>query len=139
MDVVCSGVCATKFIQFILRTSVNNNIMTDFIKIGHWSFIGGLVLVVLAAFLQLPYIALILFILGLIVGFLNIKEKESVPFLIAIISLIIIGFAFSQNIQLSRLIPFIGELLNNLITFASATGIVIAIKQILIMGQVNNG
>lgn len=114
--------------------------MTDLIKIGHWSFIGGLILAVLAAFLQLPYIALILFILGLIVGSLNIKEKESVPFLIAIIALLIIGATLSQNIQLNRsAVPFIGEILNNLITFASATGIVIAIKQILIIGQANNG
>ncbi|OGF22492.1 hypothetical protein A2Y83_05475 [Candidatus Falkowbacteria bacterium RBG_13_39_14] len=111
--------------------------MIDFIKIGHWSFIGGLVLAALAAFLQLPYIAIILFILGLIVGFLNIKETENVSLLVAIISLLIIGFVFSQNAQLSRSFPFIEVLLNNLVTFISAAGIVIAIKQILIIGQAN--
>lgn len=119
-----------------MRTA-NHNTMTDLIKIGHWSFIGGLVLAALAAFIQAPFILLIFFILGLIVGFLNIKETESVSLLVAMISLLIIGFVFSQNAQLSRSFPFIGELLNNLVTFISAAGIVIAIKQILIIGQAN--
>lgn len=113
--------------------------MTDLIKIGHWSFIGGLALATFAAFLQVPYIALILFIFGLVAGFLNIKEKDSVPFLVAIISLLVITIALSQNAQLSRLTPFIGAILNNLIMFASAAGIVIAIKQILVTEQANNG
>lgn len=103
----------------------------NFTKIGHWSFVGGLVLAVLAAFVQVPYLALILFILGLVVGFLNIKEKESASFLISVIALLVIGVA---GLQLGQLTPAISGILNNFIAFISAAGLVVAIKQILAVG-----
>ncbi len=102
--------------------------MTDFTKIGHWSFIGGLVLALLAAFVQVPYLALILFALGLVVGFLNVKEKESSPFLISVIALLVIGVA---GLQLGQLTPVISGILSNFIAFISAAGLVVAIKQVL--------
>jgi len=110
--------------------------MTDFtkidlIKIGRWSFVGGLALAVLAAFVQIPYLALILFVLGLVVGFLNIKEKESAPFLISVIALLVIGVA---GFQLGQLTPLISGILNNFIAFISAAGLVVAIKQLLALG-----
>lgn len=105
--------------------------MTDFVKIGRWSFIGGLVLSVLAAFVQVSYLALILFVLGLVVGFLNIKEKESVPFLVSVIALLVIGVA---GLQLGQLTPTVSGILNNFITFISAAGLVVAIKQVLAVG-----
>ncbi len=105
--------------------------MKNFTKIGHWSFIGGLVLAVLAAFVQVPYLALVLFVLGLVVGFLNIKEKESAPFLIAVIALLVIGVA---GLQLGQLTPVISDILNNFIAFISAAGLVVAIKQVLDVG-----
>lgn len=105
--------------------------MTDFTKIGHWSFIGGLVLAALAAFVQVPNLALILFALGLVVGFLNIKEKENVPFLISVIALLVIGVA---GLQLGQLTPTVSGILNNFIAFISAAGLVVAIKQVLVIG-----
>lgn len=109
--------------------------MTNFTKIGHWSFIGGLVLAVLAAFIQVPYLALILFILGLAVGFLNIKEKESTPFLIAVIALLVIGVAILQNAQLGQATPFLEVVFNNFTAFVAAAGLVVAIKQVLVVGR----
>lgn len=109
--------------------------MTDFTKIGHWSFIGGLILTVLAAFIQVPYLALILFLLGLVVGFLNIKEKESITFLISVIALLVIGVAVMQNAQLGQVAPFIETILNNFIAFVGAAGLVVAIKQVLVVGR----
>ena len=105
--------------------------MKNFTKIGHWSFIGGLALAALAAFVQAPYLALVLFILGLVVGFLNIKEKESAPFLISVIALLVIGVA---GLQLDQLIPVISGIFNNFIAFISAAGLVVAIKQVLDVG-----
>lgn len=106
--------------------------MTDFTKIGRWSFIGGLVLAVLAAFIQVPSLALILFVLGLAVGFLNIKEKESASFLISVIALLVIGVA---GLQLGQLTPVISGIFTNFIAFISAAGLVVAIKQVLAVGQ----
>lgn len=112
--------------------TIINFIKINLTKIGHWSFIGGLILAVLAVFVQAPYLALILFVLGLVVGFLNIKEKESAPFLISVIALLVIGAA---GLQLGQLTPVISSILNNFIAFISATGLVVAIKQVLVVGQ----
>ena len=112
--------------------------MTDFTnltKIGHWSFIGGLALAVLAAFIQVPYLASILFFLGLVVGFLNIKEKENSAFLIAVIALLVMGVAALQNAQLGQIAPLIKAILNNFTAFVAAAGLVVAIKQVLVVGQ----
>jgi len=108
---------------------------TNLTKIGHWSFIGGLVLAALAAFIQVPYLASILFFLGLVVGFLNIKEKENSAFLIAVIALLVIGVAVLQNAQLGQVAPLIKAILNNFTMFVAAAGLVVAIKQVLVVGQ----
>lgn len=97
-------------------------------KIGHWSFLGGLALSVFAGFIQIPSLPLILFVLGLVVGFLNIKEKESVPFLVSVTALLVIGVA---GLQLGIFTGAATQILNNFIAFAAAAGIVVAIKQIL--------
>lgn len=103
----------------------------DFTKIGRWSFVGGLALAALAAFVQIPYLALLLFALGLVVGFINIKEKESASFLISVVALLVIGVA---GLQLGQLTPLISGILNNFIAFVSAAGLVVAIKQLLAFG-----
>lgn len=103
-------------------------------KIGHWSFLGGLVLSVLAGFIQIPSFPLILFILGLVVGFLNIKERESVPFLISVIALLMMGVA---GLQLGTLTGTVAPIFNNFIAFVAAAGIVVAIKQILAVAPAN--
>ena len=51
----------------------------ELVRIGHWALIIGMILAVLAGFTAVPALPVILFVLGLIVGFLNIKEKESTP------------------------------------------------------------
>lgn len=109
--------------------------MTNLTKIGYWSFIGGLILAVLAAFVQMPYLAFILFLLGLVVGFLNIKERESITFLVAVIALLVIGVAILQNAQLGQVTPILKTILNNFIAFVAAAGLVVAIKQVLVVGQ----
>ncbi|MBM3303598.1 MAG: hypothetical protein FJY76_00745, partial [Candidatus Aenigmarchaeota archaeon] len=62
-------------------------------KVGGWAFILGVVIAILAglastfAAMYSGYVLLVLVILGLIVGFLNIKDKEVVNFLIVAIAL----------------------------------------------------
>lgn len=100
----------------------------DLTKIGHWAFIGGLALSVLAGFIQISSLPLILFILGVVVGFLNIKDKESMPFLVSVIALLVIGVA---GLQLGTFTGVVTSVLNNFIAFVAAAGIVVVIKQIL--------
>lgn len=96
--------------------------------IGRWALIGGIILAVLAGFTTIPYLLTFLFILGLIVGFLNITEKESTPFLVAVIALLLIGVA---GLQLGKLTPIVISILNNFISLVAAAGLVVAIKQVL--------
>jgi len=85
-------------------------------------------LAVVAGFAVIPALSAVLFVLGLIVGFLNIKEKESTSFLVAVIALLLIGVA---GLQLGRLTPVVVSILNNFIAFLAAAGLVVALKQVL--------
>lgn len=94
--------------------------------LGHWAFLIGLILAVLAGFATIPSLPLILFILGLIVGFLNVTEKESTSFLVSVIALLMIGVA---GLQFGG--EVLSSILNNFVAFVSAAGLVVAIKQVL--------
>ena len=96
--------------------------------VGRWALIIGIILAVLAGFAEIPSLAVVLFILGLIVGFLNIKEKENTPFLIAVVALMIIGVS---GLQVVSLMPRAVSILENFLVFVSAAALVVALKQVL--------
>lgn len=96
--------------------------------VGRWALIIGIILAVLAGFTAIPSSAVILFVLGLIVGFLNIQEKESTPFLVGVIALMVIGLS---GLQLGTLTLTVILILENFLAFVSAAGLVVAIKQVL--------
>lgn len=102
----------------------------NFTTIGHWALVIGIVLAVLAGFTEIPFLTIILFVLGLIVGLLNIKEKESTSFLVAVIALLLIGVA---GLQLGGLTTIVVSILNNFIAFLAAAGLVVALKQVIAM------
>ncbi|MBA3047265.1 hypothetical protein KKC83_04560 [Patescibacteria group bacterium] len=100
--------------------------------IGRWALIGGIAFAVLAGFAAIPYLLVILFVLGLIVGFLNVKEKESIPFLVAVITLLLIGVG---GLQLGKLTLAVASILENFIAFIAAAGLVVAIKQVIVVAK----
>ena len=66
--------------------------------IGRWAFVAGIVLSAVVGFLGMaPLIVTLMLLLGFIVGMLNITMKETVPFLVAIIALIV-GFDALKDI-----------------------------------------
>lgn len=101
--------------------------------IGKWAFIIGLALAIIAGLIQgiyqIPSLILILVILGLIVGFLNITEKDTVKLLIAIIALMGIGGLTISAIPVIN--TYLEAMLTNIVIFASGAGLVIAIKAII--------
>lgn len=99
----------------------------DLVKIGRWALLLGIILSVLPVFVSIKSLSIILYILGLIVGFLHITDKESTSFLVALIALIIIGVA---TVQLGGLTYIMASILNNFIGFLSAAGLIVALKQI---------
>jgi hypothetical protein len=57
--------------------------------IGKYAFLSGVVLAVIMAFVSIPSGALILAVLGLVVGLLNITSSESQGFLVAAMALML--------------------------------------------------
>ena len=69
-------------------------------KIGHYSFIGGVVIAVVLGLVPAAtlgtasgWLASLLVVLGLIVGFLNVTGKETKEFMMVAVVLIIAAFA----------------------------------------------
>ena len=101
--------------------------------IGKWAFLIGIIIAVLAGFVTgyATTFALVLFLLGLIVGFLNISEKESTHFLIAAIALLTGGIASISAISMLGVsIDYVNTIIGNFVAFVSAAALVVAIKAI---------
>jgi hypothetical protein len=101
--------------------------------IGSWSFIFGvLVALVSAFFTPTQQTMTILIVLGLIVGFLNVRGKEAVTFLLATVSLVVIsslgGEAFSQITVIGTPVQ---RVLNNLIVFVIPASIIVSLRAVL--------
>ena len=107
------------------------------INVGKWSFIAGVVLAVLTGFLAIPNLAIVMLILGLVVGFLNISKEEVQHYLIAVIAMLVIGVSSLQalNVLGVGLAGWTETILANFITFVAASGIVVSVKAILQLGK----
>lgn len=67
-------------------------------KIGSWAFIIGVVLAILIGLLGATtfgsfaqWLPVVFIILGFVIGFLNISDKETTAFLVAVIALLVAG------------------------------------------------
>jgi hypothetical protein len=114
--------------------------------IGAYAFLVGVVFAVLMGILQrflditysnVPYAFLV--ILGIIIGFLNISDRDSMTFLIASLSLVIVsGFGQSALIYVSN-IPILSSLTailaSLLVMFVPAT-IIVALKTVFNLARV---
>ena len=97
---------------------------------GHWAFLIGVVLAVIAGFvpqLQTPTVTWVLVLLGLIVGLLNITAREVQEFLIAAVALIIAADAAGDIIALGLTMATI---LGNIVTFVFPAALLVALKTI---------
>ncbi|MDI6721588.1 MAG: hypothetical protein QMD85_04305, partial [Candidatus Aenigmarchaeota archaeon] len=71
--------------------------------IGKWVFLASIVIAVIAGAVagagQALVVAAVLAVLGLIVGFLNVTEKESTPFLVATIALALLSVSLGTLLK----------------------------------------
>ena len=104
-------------------------------KLGEWAFVIGVVLAILFGFIPETWegqATLVLVVLGLIVGFLNITEKESTPFLVAAAALMITSSAGATL----KLIPpqilgyFLQSAVEKIGVFVAPSAVVVALKSI---------
>ena len=109
--------------------------MAEWDMIGKWAFIIGIVVAILAAFVpnvvSTSTLVLLLFVLGLLVGFLNVAKKDSHTFLLGVITLIVIGAATLSALDvLGVLGNYLGSILGNFVAFVVGAGLVVSIKAV---------
>lgn len=106
--------------------------------LGKWAFLVGLAVAVIASFLTgyATTIAVVLFVLGLVIGFLNVSEKDSNKFLLATIALLTGGIASMSALSILGVVStYLNAILRNFTAFVSAAALVVAIKAIFETGQ----
>lgn len=106
-------------------------------KLGKWAFVLGVLVSIASGFIDLDLIVTILVILGLVVGFLNISEKEAEKFLIAAVALLVVGTASFSVIMMngSYIAGTLQQVMNNFVSFVAAAAVVVAIKTVLNLGE----
>lgn len=116
----------------------------DMQQIGGWAFIGGVLIAILAGLvtglgMTIPgLIALVLVVLGVVVGFLNINDKEMDKFLIAAIALMAAGTA--GLVQIDSVVAPLGTILQNMVSniaiFVAPAALVVALKAVHKLGSI---
>lgn len=103
-------------------------------KVGELAFLACVVIAVLAGLVAAtsPWVLVLLVVLGLVVGFLNVSEKETTPFLVASAALIIAGTASFGPID--SVVPGLGSALNNILdyiaVFVAPAAVLVAMKAV---------
>lgn len=108
-------------------------------KLGEWSFIVGIVLAIVVGVFSANLgswtgnLTLLLVILGLIVGFLNITEKETTPFLVAAAALMLTATSVTtlNSIDLGvGLGKYLAGIVSQIAVFVAPAAVIVALKAI---------
>ena len=114
-------------------------------KIGHYSFIGGVIIAVVLGLVPATtlgtataWLASLLVVLGLIVGFINVTGKETKEFMMVATVLIIASFAGGASDTLGG-VQVIGSYLQGIfvsvLLFVVPATVVVGLKEIWSLGQ----
>lgn len=98
--------------------------------IGSWAFLGGVALAIIFGILGSVDNALlttILIVIGLVVGFLNVKDEEASPFLMSGAVLLIAGWLGKDVVDV---IPWAANILKALLVIFVPATIIVAIKNV---------
>jgi hypothetical protein len=113
--------------------------MGMFEKIGEYAFLACIVIAVVAGIasgvgdFSSAWIALILVVLGVVVGFTTITEKEVTPFLLAAIALTVAssgGWFLIINEAVAKLGTVMNSILFNIASFVAPAAIILATKMV---------
>ena len=112
---------------------------TKMAKMGEWAFIMGVLVAVLIGLFSSAlssdtkgWLVLVLVVLGLVVGLLNVTEKESTPFLIAAAALLITGTTGDtlKVISFGGIGNYLSGIVQAIAVFVTPAAIVVALKAI---------
>tara|TARA_Y100000310_G_scaffold296119_1_gene328111 strand:+ start:262 stop:621 length:360 start_codon:yes stop_codon:yes gene_type:complete len=103
--------------------------------IGAWAFVAGVVLAIVigifaSSLTQSTYrgILIAMVIIGIVIGLLNVKTKESSKFLFAALALVIVGYTGGTVVL--TLIPKLSEFFSALMILFVPTTIIVALKTV---------
>lgn len=104
-------------------------------KVGSWAFIIGILVAVIVGIFSAgtgsPVTTTVLIVLGLIVGFLNVTGRETTPFLLAALSLVLVAkFGGEVLGAIATIGPYLQGTLNAIMTFVIPATIIVALKAI---------
>lgn len=110
-------------------------------KAGEYAFLVGVAVAVLAAVAwfagalvagspTLGWVSALLVVLGIVVGILNITDKESQPFLLAAVALLVAGTASfaALNTAVANLGTFLDQIVRNLSVLVAPAAVILAVK-----------
>ena len=112
-------------------------------RVGNYSFIIGVIIAIVLGIVSLgaatPWLASLLVVLGLIVGFINVTGTETKEFLLVAAVLIIVTSMGGASSTLGG-VQYIGQYLSGIFTqvlaFVVPATVVVALKDIWRLGQV---
>ncbi|MBW2964617.1 hypothetical protein KY363_04100 [Candidatus Woesearchaeota archaeon] len=108
-------------------------------KIGHFAFVGGILIAIIAGLLQTTstFFAFSILLLGVVVGFLNISAKEVTPFLVAAVALLVAGSADFQmlNVLFNPLGTVLTSLFSFIKLFVAPAALVVSLKSIIALAR----
>jgi len=113
--------------------------MGMFEKLGEYAFLACIMIAVVAGVasgvgeFSSAWIALVLVVLGVVVGFTTISEKEATPFLLAAIALTVAssgGWFLIINEAVAKLGTVMNSVLFNIASFVAPAAIILATKMI---------
>ena len=109
--------------------------MAEGSKMGEWAFIVGVLVAIVVSLFNVSgsvagWLVLLLVVLGLIVGLLNVTEKETTPFLVAAAALLITGTAGGSLAIIPVIGSYLQDIVQNIAVFVAPAAIVVALKAI---------
>lgn len=101
--------------------------------VGRWAFLIGVVLSVLFGIISgWSWLPVLLVVLGLIVGFLNIGDREINQFLTAGTVLVLMGYFGGQTLSS---ITYLQAIFNNLLTLFVPATVIVAVKSVFALAR----
>ena len=115
-------------------------------KIGRYSYVIGVLIALLLGIFggmpflatSTPYLLSLLVLLGLIVGFINVTDKETKDFLMVSTILVIVAFVGGASANLSTVQwigSYLGSIFSAIMTFVIPATVVVGLKSITAMAK----
>ena len=96
--------------------------------LGAWAFLAGVILAVIFGFLPgYAWVAIALFVIGIVIGLLNVTDTEVNQFLLAAVALVIVANFAGESLGA---LPYVDQIFANLIALFVPAAVIVALKSV---------